>query len=38
LLPSRRLASCIIAMSGELRKMGEEARCRPAPQSRQIDF
>jgi len=27
LLPSRRLAACIIAMSVELRKMGEVARC-----------
>ena len=33
-LPSRRLAACIIAMSVELRKMGEAARC--CPQSRQI--
>src|SRR2546426_5352988 len=36
LSPSRRWAGCIIAMSVELRKMGEAARCCPCPQSRQI--
>jgi putative tryptophan/tyrosine transport system substrate-binding protein len=30
LAPSRRLAACIIAMSVELPKMGEAARCRSA--------
>jgi hypothetical protein len=39
LLPSRRLVACIIAMSVELRKMGEATgAARRCPQSRQIDF
>jgi hypothetical protein len=38
LLPFRRSAACIIAMSVELRKMGEAARAVLASQSRQIDF
>jgi hypothetical protein len=38
LLPFRRLAASIIAMSVELRKMGEKARPVPASQSPQIDF
>ena len=38
LLPSRRLAACIIAMSVELRKMGEAARCRSAPNRAKLIF
>lgn len=38
-LPSRRWAGCIIAMSVELREVGESARCcLSLPKSRQIEF
>jgi len=38
LRPSPRSAACIIAMSVELRKMGETARCCPCARLRQIEF
>jgi putative transposase len=38
LLPSRRSAACIIAMSVEPRKLGEVHATCPCPQSRQIEF